>query len=93
MRGMLDHLGIGSDTLGDAALGDGALDRRRIYLSKKGAAFEPHERSGIDFPTVNVVPLAQDGSPDTAKAKERRRVQQEWRDWWAKMKPKMLPAG
>ena len=54
--------------------GDGywdlVCDRQRFYLSKKkGKSFVVHEDHGIEFPEVEVVPMAQDGSPDREKAK------------------------
>ena len=60
--------------------GDGyhdlCLDRQRLYLSRKGERFEAHEDSGLEFPEIRFVPVAQDGTPDEAKAKERAYVPQ-----------------
>ena len=54
--------------------GDGywdlCLDRQRLYRSEKGMRFEAREASGIEFPVIVRTPLAKDGTPDTAKAKE-----------------------
>ena len=55
--------------------GDGAwdlcLDRQRFFLSRKGGTrFEAHEGHGIDLPSIRKVPVAADGSPDEAKAKD-----------------------
>ena len=49
---------------------DLCIDRKHLYLSRKGARFEAHEDHGIAFPVVKAVPLAADGTADEAKAKE-----------------------
>lgn len=60
--------------------GDGfwdlCLDRQRLYIGRKGTHFEAHEKAGVEFPVVKVVPLTRDGKPDEAKATEKAFVPQ-----------------
>lgn len=54
---------------------DVVLDRRRVFLSDRGTHFAEAD-VGLPFPKVRIVPLAADGSADTAKAAEREYVPQ-----------------
>jgi hypothetical protein len=63
-----------ADLNGDGWL-DVVLDRRRVFLSQKGAKFVETD-VGIEFPKAKVVPMTQDGKPDLAKAAEREIVPQ-----------------
>ena len=62
-----------ADVNGDGWL-DIVLDRRHVWISDKGRTFREAAGNGIEFPKVRIVPMAQDGKPDTAKAAEREYV-------------------
>ncbi len=54
--------------------GDGwwdlCIDRRHVYLSRRGARFARHEATGIPNPAIRRIPLDAAGTPDEAKAKD-----------------------
>jgi len=68
LEGVRAKDGIFTDLDGDG-FWDLCLDRRRLYLSDEGKSFAAHEKHGIDFPEVTLVPL-KDGKPVKEKAKE-----------------------